>query len=48
MQVMTWREADVASQAARGASDAGGTAGIAWTRVHAITDQSTCINRSRK
>ena len=34
--------------AARGASDAGGTAEIAWTRVHAITDQSTCVNRSRK
>ena len=34
--------------AARGASDAGGTVEITWTRVHAITDQSMCVNRSLK
>ena len=30
----------------RGASDAGGMAEIAWTRVHTITDQNTCLKKS--
>ena len=29
--------------AARGALDSGGTAEIAWTRVHAISDYNTCV-----